>query len=200
MSDDDEYPGIREALQSDAAINVYCGAKWCLWHLFHLLFVLVAIVFLAVVTAFWAILTLCEWGGYILERVLRAVYRFLAPRFPNVGGVVSPTYVKTRRRLDQANVSSQGTPVVRRIYGYCPVDIKANPKWADALGGAFDATAGRSVDALKPPTKYGVCTFCGHVEEEPGYSCGECYKRSRKYVYDMDDAEELSAEIREDND
>ena len=139
---EDEYPHWRTALfgDHDHVANVWCGMKYVAWHTFHLLYVL----FLA---AFLAILIPLYLGWRVVRYAGLRTGRWLAARLPK------ETRQRQVQRVQATATTARSTPVTRRLYGYCPVDIKMDPKWFDGLGARLKAVE----QWAKPPEYRWVC-------------------------------------------
>lgn len=167
---DEEYPSLGHALRSDAAINLYCGLKWVAWHLFHLMyvaFVTVAIVVVGTCIIAWEALSYV--AAWLVHYIGAAYYGYARPPLARVASRF--TSDESRKRivtpLKGANQKSQKTPMLRRIYGHCPVSVKASPKWFEAISSRAGAV-GKGVEERAPekPTFGWVCDQCGCAQTD----------------------------------
>lgn len=179
----DEYPHWRTALADENYVaNLYCACKYVLWHTFHVLYVVTASLVMAVFIP-----------AMIVYRLLRFLAIAAADRVGSqVEGSVSSRQVRNaQRRMRATTRSARETPVVRRIYGECPVDIKLDPKWFSGISDRAKAL----VQKLEPPEPRWVCdcddatawTFEPHRDE-----CRWCeseYQKVTKASLENDDNE-----------
>lgn len=159
---EDEYPHWRYALFGDHehAANVWCGLKYVAWHFFHLLYVVLLGLFLVVAVPAFI-------GWRVLRYVALRVGAALAARLPEGAGEVPA------RRVASTARTVQSTPVTRRLYGYCPVEIKMDPKWFDGLGARLKA----AYQWAQPPEYRWVCAEDCHSfarRTEPSTDCTFC--------------------------
>lgn len=167
-TDEDEYPHWRTALfgDNDHAANLYCGVKYAAWHLFHLLYVVLLGLFLTVaVPAFL--------GWRVLRYVALRTGAALAARLPEGAGE------RQVQRVAITTKTVRDTPVTRRLYGYCPVDIKMDPRWFDGLG----ATLKAAYQWAQPPEYRWVCGEDCHSfarRRDPGTTCTWCDSEYRR--------------------
>lgn len=158
----DDYPHWRTALFGNGHVAyLYCAVKYTLWHLFHVLFVVVGVGVIVL-----TIPPLLGWRGlrYVAITAARRIDGWLQPR-PDGG---FERTVKMKATLE----TWKTTPVVRRIYNECPVDIKMDPLWFSRLSDAGEVL----VDFLKPPEYEAVCPRCGDAwgDWKVGEPCFGC--------------------------
>lgn len=154
-SDDDEYPSAREALMgNDHDANLYCALKWGVWHLFHAWFTLVlaaiGLVFIPLLLLFRLLLGVEQW---LAERLDGHITAEKVPSASKVSRPTTPSSFAQRVRE---------TPVARRVYGECPVDIETDPRWFSA----FQDRVERLVVRLGPTKTVYVCDRCGREFSE----------------------------------
>lgn len=166
----DEYPHWKTALFGNGhAANLYCAVKYATWHVAHLLLVAIGAVFVVVFVP----LSLGWWG-------LVALADGVAARLPEPEPQAGPTLAM---RVSRTARQAQHTPVVRRLYGECPVDLKMDPRWYARL----EDWAANVVDAVQPPDMVAVCPECAdgftwgeyRVGDECRY-CGSTYVAVRE--------------------
>lgn len=152
MSDDDEYPSVRRAIFGEEVANIYCACKWALWHLFHVLFVLVGLAMLAILVP-----------TFLVWRVLKAaglrLLRWTARRLPEPQHDPADPF-----RLARTGQRLREKPITKRVYGYCPVGIKMDPRWFERVKSA----AKRIFEWAEPPSMVWVCAECGDVRHRHG--------------------------------
>lgn len=159
----DEYPHWRTALFGDHehAANLWCGMKYVAWHLFHLLFVVLATAVLVV-----AVPSFLAWR--LLRYVALRAGAALAARLPEGPGS------QQVQRVKQTASTARDRPVTRRLYGYCPVEIKMDPRWFEGLGGKLKA----AYQWAQPPEYRWVCSEGCHAfarRTDPGdRTCSFC--------------------------
>lgn len=157
MTDDDYYPTVREALFGNGhTANLYCAVKYIMWHLIHIIFAALGlIVGVGVILA-----TLIHRIGVVIcVRVSDAI-----SRVNDLLGVSEQTQKTVNKTLTTASTK----PVTRRVYNYCPVDVKQDPKWFSALTGAGKGL----IERVEPPKTKWKCDGCDRVRDfEPIGGC-----------------------------
>lgn len=132
MSDD--YPSPREALFGNGHTeNLYCAAKWLMWHGIHLFLVAFwggALAFVALIALIFFLLELTEW---VFLRTVRPIVMLIEWWAPQTAVVA--TKVRTVAK------GSEDRPIRQRIYGECPVSIKTDPKWYGTFKRLLEALA-----------------------------------------------------------
>ena len=174
---EDEYPHWRTALFGDHehVANVWCGMKYVAWHTFHLLYVLFLAAFLAIAVPLYL-------GYRVLRYVALVTGGWLAARLPE------GARERQVRRVRTTATTVSSTPVTRRVYGYCPVEIKMDPRWFDGLGAKLKAVE----QWAKPPEYRWVCGEDCHGiarrHEPPTDTCTWCDSEyERKEVSEIED-------------
>lgn len=163
MKQDQEYPSVRKALfGQDTVANLYCACKWLLWHLFYILFVVLGVIVVTVLTF-----------GFLLLRVGLFIGKLIKPFLPSLP---SPNPEKRKITINTPSTPNvketvKNTPGARRIYNECPVDLKINPKWVEALSDIGEKIA----EWAKPPGKSYVCDECGKIYEDRHSKPIGCY-------------------------
>lgn len=193
-SEGEEYPGLRSALRSDAAVNLYCGLKWLAWQLFHALYVVVGGAVLLVFGTIAAGYLAAKLAGHYALRAFNWVYvEYIRPNIP--GETATSALSSGSLTVQRVHQKSQDHSVLRYIYGHCPVDVKADTRWYARLS-TRAKTVGVAVEsALTPPEYVRRCENCGDVTDLEFISrctnCGErgTYESVRKSEVEADDAE-----------
>lgn len=119
-----EYPSIREALSNDSKVaNFYCGLKYVLWMTGYAVFTVVGGLVMVLVGILFTIATVLFilWDT-VWDRVLVPVKNKLSRGTETVTVTVKEGHEKSKE-----------TPVVRRLWGECPVSMKQPPRWFDRL-------------------------------------------------------------------
>lgn len=164
MTRDEDYPSLRKALFGNGHVgNIYCACKWATWQVGHVFVVLLFLAFTAVIAPMML-------GWRFLVWVNRRMNGFFSQMVFDGSEVNRGQDPKLRRFADTV----KETPVARRVYNECPVDLKQDPRWFGSLEGwMFDG-----LDSLGPPGEVFVCNNCGDVQDrytEPPrcWSCEE---------------------------
>lgn len=157
MNDDDHYPTVREALFGNGhTANLYCAIKYFMWHLIHIMFAIMGVV----VGTGVLLATLIHRIGVIVWSRVYAVISSMN----DLLGISDQTQETVNKTLTTASTK----PVTRRVYNYCPVDVKQDPKWFSTLTGVGKGL----IERIEPPeTKY-ECDGCERVRNfEPHRGC-----------------------------
>lgn len=179
IDEPDEYPHWRTALFGNGHVaNLYCGCKYVLWHTLHVLLVVIGVLLVA--------------GAVPLFLAYRAVRYVGLPvaRWLDDRARTAESPYETRTRVATRVETIREAPVTRRIYGYCPVHLKINPRWYESLGQRAEAV----VEWAEPPTTIYVCDECGfetHIEPTPDFH-RHCDGSFQKVVEGSDEHEELA--------
>lgn len=160
MSDEELYPSPREALFGNGHVaNLYCACKWMAWHLFHVLFLVLATL---VMTVGVILMLLYRGVRYVAIRVVRFVGQYTAS---------SDTAARFERSTHNVLHSAKEKPVTRRIYNECPVDIKMDPLWFEGVKARGEAI----IEWAEPPTMVWVCQNCGDVSSKTHSEPTHCF-------------------------
>jgi len=130
MNTEEEYPNIKEVLNNSSKVaNAYCAAKYAIWQVGYVLFLLIGGV--ATILVGIALLILA-----VLEKILKLVGEGVDIASDKLS--VSDAGSQVSEAIESGHEKSKETPVVRRIWGECPVSIKQEPKWFETIADTIE--------------------------------------------------------------